>query len=278
MNPTRTRRAIEEHPSLAARARRAAAAALALWLLAWVPAGPGSALSLPAGSVLVAAVESHDPQTHGTASAPPPEGSVGRGAEAAPPQEPAAHGEAGSHEAQSPWALVARLFNFAVLAGTLLYFLRSPLMAFLKARGVEIRGSLATAAEMKAKAAQQIEEVERRLAALPAEIAALEARGTEEIAAEELRIRSAAEAERARLVEQARRQIDLQLRVARRDLTVHAADLAVARAAQRIKTIIQDDDQRRLVETYLTRLGITAPAAAHGWAAADRGASSGGQP
>ena len=62
VNPTRTRRAIEEHPSLAARARRAAAAALALWLLAWVPAGPASVLSLPAGSVLAAAVESHDPR------------------------------------------------------------------------------------------------------------------------------------------------------------------------------------------------------------------------
>lgn len=248
MKPTRTHRAIPHPPSLAPHALRAAAVVVMVWLLGCLPAGPWGVQPFPSGSVVAAAGAVPDMQPHG--------------ADAAQTEGHAAEGAAGGHEAQSPWALVARLFNFALLAGTLVYFLRSPLMAFLKARGVEIRGSLASAAELKARAARQTEEIESRLAALPAEIAALEARGTEEIAAEEARITGAAEAERARLVEQARRQVDLQLRTARRDLTAHAADAAIARAAQRLRTIIDDEDQRRLVDRYLARVNVPPQAGA----------------
>ena len=68
--------------------------------------------------------------------------------------------------------------------------------------------------------------------ALPAELEALRAQGAREIAAEEARIRAAAAAERERLLEQARREIDLQVRVAERDLVSHAADLAVGVASR----------------------------------------------
>jgi F-type H+-transporting ATPase subunit b len=167
-----------------------------------------------------------------------------------------AGGEAGgsAHEGASPWALVARLFNFALLAGTLVYFLRSPFVAFLARRGSEIRSSLIRAAELRAKSANQLAVLDRRLAALPAEIEALRTRGTADVAAEEARILAAAEAERARLVEQARREVDFQLRVARRELVAHAADLAVAVASERIRKTIRDDDQRRLVEAYLSQV------------------------
>ena len=57
----------------------------------------------------------------------PPAAAAGQtGKEAA--AEPAAEGE-GGHE--SPWALPARIFNFALLAGGLFYLLRSPLMGYL---------------------------------------------------------------------------------------------------------------------------------------------------
>jgi F-type H+-transporting ATPase subunit b len=166
------------------------------------------------------------------------------------------HAEPGaSHGASSPWTLVARLFNFAVLAGVLVYFLRSPFMAFLAARGAEIRAELVKAADLNRKAADRLAESDRRLAALPAELAALRARGVEEAAAEDARIRSAAEAERARLVEQGRRRIDNRLRVARRDLAAHAARRAVDVAEERIRRTMRPDDQRRLVEAYLGQVG-----------------------
>jgi F-type H+-transporting ATPase subunit b len=198
---------------------------------------------------------------------------------AAPAAEHAAGGDdEASHEAAhegSSWgALAARLFNFALLAGTLIYFLRSPFMKFLAARRAEIRAALVKAAGLRAKSARQLADIERRMAALPAEIEALRTRGTADVAAEEARIAAAAEADRARLTEQARRQIDFQLRVAKRDLVAHAADLAVALATERIRRTIRDDDQRRLVEAYLSHVRTArAPGAA-----GDVAPGAGGQP
>jgi F0F1-type ATP synthase membrane subunit b/b' len=90
--------------------------------------------------------------------------------------------------------------------------------------------------------------------ALPGELEALRAQGAQEIAAEEARIRAAAAAERERLLEQARRDIDLQVRVAERQLASHAADLAERVASERIKKSITDEDQKRLVDRYVQQL------------------------
>ena len=107
---------------------------------------------------------------------------------------------------------------------------------------------------MKQTAAAQIEEIDRKMKALPGELEALRAQGAQEIAAEEARIRAAAAAERDRLLEQARRDIDQQVKIAERELVNHAADLAVGVAAERIKKTITDDDQKRLADRYVQQL------------------------
>jgi F-type H+-transporting ATPase subunit b len=125
---------------------------------------------------------------------------------------------------------------------------------YLDRRRTDIRRDLIQAAETKKTAAAQIEEIDRRLKALPAELAALRAQGAEETAAEDARIRAAAAADRERLLEQARRDIDQHVRIAERDLVAHAADLAVGVAAERIRKTITDDDQKRLVDRYVLQL------------------------
>jgi F-type H+-transporting ATPase subunit b len=174
-------------------------------------------------------------------------------------QEATGHGkEAGEHgegeAAESPWALVARIVNFAILAGGLVYLLRSPLVGYLEQRGVTVRSELTKAAELKKEAGAQIAEIEAKMQALPTEIDALKRRGAEEIAAEEARIRALAETERARLVEQAKREIDTQLRLAERDLKTRAGELAVEVATARVKQTITDRDQTRLVERYVSQV------------------------
>jgi F0F1-type ATP synthase membrane subunit b/b' len=72
--------------------------------------------------------------------------------------------------------------------------------------------------------------------------------------AEQARIARAAAVERERLIQQTRREIDTRLRVARRELTEHAAQLAVQVAEARIKRTITPEDQLRLVERYTTQL------------------------
>ena len=113
---------------------------------------------------------------------------------------------------------------------------------------------LVNAADMKRTAASQIEEIDRRMKALPRELEMLRAQGAQEIAAEEARIQAAAAAERDRLVAQAKREIDLQVRVAERDLTAFAAELAVGVASERISKNITEDDQKRLIDRYVEQL------------------------
>jgi F-type H+-transporting ATPase subunit b len=150
---------------------------------------------------------------------------------------------------------VAKLANFAILAGVLVYFLRTPVSAYLATRATTIRSDLVAASEMRATASAQLAEIERKLQSLPAELAALKQRGAEDVVAEQARIAQAAAVERERLIQQTRREIDTRLRMARRELTEHAAQLAVQVAEARIKTTITREDQLRLVERYTTQLG-----------------------
>ena len=148
------------------------------------------------------------------------------------------------------WPPIARLFNFAVLVGGLIYLLRSPLAQHLASRTQQIRGGLEAARETTATATAQLAEIDRRLQTLPAELEALRVKGVEEIAAEERRIQAKAEAERKRLVEEMQRDVDLRVRVARKALAEHAADLAVGLAADRVRQTITDADQARLIDRY----------------------------
>jgi F-type H+-transporting ATPase subunit b len=172
-------------------------------------------------------------------------------------QEPQpAHGaaEAETHQGRGAVDVIARFVNFAILAGSLWYLLRSPIAKYLADRGTQIRSDLVNAAELKQTAAAAIEEIDRKMKALPAELEALRAQGAQEIAIEEARIRAAAAAERERLLEQARREIDLKVKVAERELVAYAADLAVGVASERIKNTITSDDQQRLVDRYVQQL------------------------
>ena len=186
---------------------------------------------------------------------PPAHGPPAAGAHAASTQgaEGASHGEA-AHEAESPWALPGRIFNFALLVGGLIYLLRSPLAQHLASRRQQIRGGLEAARETTTTATAQLAELDRRLQALPGELEALRKKGVEEIATEERRIQAKAEAERARLIEDMQRDVDVRVRVARKALAEHAADLAVGLAADRVRATITDDDQSRLIDRYTSQV------------------------
>jgi F-type H+-transporting ATPase subunit b len=171
------------------------------------------------------------------------------------PHEPAQSGEPaeGKHE-QSWLQTAAKVVNFAILAGGLAYFLKAPFAAYLASREAQIRQGLVTAAEMRAAATAQLAEIEKKLQSLPAELDALRTQGAADVVAERARIAQAAAAERDRLIAQTRREIEMRLRIARRQLTEHAAQLAVNVAETRIRRSITPDDQLRLVDRYTTQL------------------------
>ena len=216
-----------------------------------------AALALaPAARVLAAQAEPAS-----TAAPAAAQGEGVREAEHAAPAGEAAHAEAAGKEeghkeegGNETIGLIARLVNFAILAGTLVYLLRSPIAKYLQDRSAQIRGDLVAASEMKETATAQIADIDRKMKALPAELAALRAQGEQEVAAEDHRIKTVAATERERLLEQARRDIDMHVKVAERELVSHAADLTVGLATTRIKNIITEDDQQRLVDRYVQQL------------------------
>ena len=148
--------------------------------------------------------------------------------------------------------------NFIIFVGVIYYFGNGPLKEYLATRSATIRKDLVEAAELKAAANAQLATIEQKLQALPGELSALRTRGADDIVAEEKRIAAAAEADRERLLEQTRREIDLQVRLARKDILEHAADLSVQLATERIKKETTPADQDRLVDNYLTQVKRTA--------------------
>jgi F-type H+-transporting ATPase subunit b len=158
-----------------------------------------------------------------------------------------------AHAASSS-SLLWPILNFIVLCGTLYYFLNKPIATYLSDRSTNIRKDLVEAAELKASAASQLAMIDQKLKALPGELDALRKRGAEETAAEEQRITAAAQAERDRLLDQARREIELQTRLAKREILEHAADLSVQLATERLRNEVTPDDQSRLVDRYLEQV------------------------
>lgn len=180
------------------------------------------------------------------------------------PASPAVQGGEASHERGAAEAeaehkegvlpTIARLFNFALLAAALVYFLKSPIAVYLSSRATQIRQDLVAAKDLRERATAQLAEIDQKLKTLPGELDALKVRGAEDVRAEQARIAQAVAAERERLLEQTRREVATRLRMARRELTEHAAQLAVQIAEQRIRRSITTDDQLRMVDRYTTQL------------------------
>ena len=128
------------------------------------------------------------------------------------------------------------------------------LTTYLADRSSSIRKDLVEAAALKAAATEQLAAIEQKLQALPGELDALRKRGAEEIASEDQRIAAAAAADRERLLAQARHEIDLQVRLAKREILEHAADLSVQLATERLKQEITSADQAALVDRYINHV------------------------
>jgi F-type H+-transporting ATPase subunit b len=144
--------------------------------------------------------------------------------------------------------------NFVIFVGILYYLLNKPFSEFLTGKSATIRKDLVEAAELRNNANAQLAAIDQKLQALPGEVTALRARGAEEIKAEEQRIAATAAADRERMLDQTRREIDLQVRLAKKEILEHAADLSVQLATDRIKKEVTPADQDRLVDRYLSQV------------------------
>jgi F-type H+-transporting ATPase subunit b len=127
------------------------------------------------------------------------------------------------------------LLNFGVVAGAIFYFSKKNLPGVFRNRTVAIQKAMQEARRASEEANRRLAEIEARLSRLDSEIADMRAAADKEAAAEEARIKAAAEEDARRIVESAEQEIAAAAKSARRDLTSYAANLAVSLAARQIK-------------------------------------------
>lgn len=149
------------------------------------------------------------------------------------------------------WLAIA--LNFAVIAGAVLWFVRSKLPGLFRSRTEAIRKTMEEAQRASADAARRLGEIESRLAKLDNEVAEMRAQADAEAVAEEQRIKAAAEEDARKVVESAAQEVGAAFRVAQRELKAYAAELAISLAEKRIQVDAATD--RALVESFVGQLG-----------------------
>jgi len=120
-------------------------------------------------------------------------------------------------------------------------------------RTAAIQKGIKDAQAASADAQRRLSEIEARLSKLGAEVEEIRRSADQDAAAEEERIRQAAEHDKERIVEGAQAEIQAIARSARRELKGYAASLAVDLAARRIQ--VDEPTDQALVRDFVGRLG-----------------------
>jgi F-type H+-transporting ATPase subunit b len=156
---------------------------------------------------------------------------------------------------QAYWLCV--LFNFSVVAVTVIYFSKKNLPSVFRNRTASIRQAMQEAQRASEDANRRLSEIETRLSRLGSEIAAMGAAAEKEAIAEEARIKAAAEEDARKIVESAEQEIAAAAKLARRELTAYAANLAVSLAAKQMKVDAATD--QALVREFAKELSPKNP-------------------
>lgn len=149
------------------------------------------------------------------------------------------------------WVSIA--INFVVLAVFFWMLLKSKLPQMFRERTNSIQKALAEARAASAEASRRLGEIEARLSKLDSEVTDIKAGAERESAAEEERMRAAAEEDRKKVVDGAESEIAAIARSARHELRSFAASLAVDIASKNIK--VDDNMDESLVRQFVGHLG-----------------------
>lgn len=152
-------------------------------------------------------------------------------------------------------SLIVQVVNFLVLLLLLHRFLYRPFLAKMAERTEAIRTSLEEAQAARSDAARQQEENATRLRTAHQEAAAIREQALRDAADEARRQIGAAQTQARKLVEDARTQMETEIRLAREALRREVADLATAVAEKLIRKSLRDEDHRRIVADAIARAG-----------------------
>ena len=133
---------------------------------------------------------------------------------------------------QSYW--LCFILNFAVIAALFVWAGRKYLPGMFRDRTAAIQRAMQEAQKASEEARRKLAEIETRLQKLDVEIGMMRDQAEKEGAVEEARIQATAEEDARKIVASAEQEIAAAAKAARRQLTAHAAELAVGIAAKQI--------------------------------------------
>jgi F-type H+-transporting ATPase subunit b len=152
---------------------------------------------------------------------------------------------------QSYW--LSMLLNFAVIAGVFIWAGRKYLPGMFRGRTAAIQKAMQEAQKASEEARRKLADIENRLQKLDVEIGMMRDAAEKEGAAEEARIQAAAEEDARKIIASAEQEIAAAAKAARRQLTAHAAELAVGLAAKQIR--VDPSTDQALVRDFAAQLG-----------------------
>jgi len=148
------------------------------------------------------------------------------------------------------------LLNFVVIAAVIVWAGRKYMPGMFRARTASIQKAMQEAQKASEEARRRLAEIESRLMKLDVEIGMMRNAAEKEAASEESRIQAAAQEDGRKIVAAAEQEIAAAAKAARRQLTAHAADLAVALAHKQIRVDAATD--QALVRSFSGQLGAAA--------------------
>lgn len=148
-----------------------------------------------------------------------------------------------------------RVMNFAALMFILIKFLKKPLADGLKGRQQKIAAEFEDLETRRADAEREYKEYEGKLSGIDEELKAMVQTAIEQGQKEKERIIEEANKAAENIKRQAEMAVQNEISEAKRRLKVDIAEQAAAMAEEIIKKNLQDADQDKLVEEYLTKVG-----------------------
>ena len=150
---------------------------------------------------------------------------------------------------------VFALLNFALLLLILNKYLAPAGRKVAEERHDQIKVALDEAAKLRNEAAKKLSEYETRIAGVDAEIDKLVAGIRADAEADKKRILENAEKQAAQMKKDAEQRIAAEIEIARAHLAEEVASASAAAAAKLLRDKATNDDQKRLVSTFISGLG-----------------------
>lgn len=151
--------------------------------------------------------------------------------------------------------LLFHTINIVVLLGALTFMLRGKIRDALANRAGQVKLDIDESNKARKDAKHRYEELEARLSTFEKELERMRADAVADAEKEKASILAKAEEDAARVKESAERTIRDEAERARASLRKEAAKLSIELARERLQSDVNEDDQKRLTQEFLSSVG-----------------------